>query len=280
MRISPLPALLAFGLLAGCNSQPPPVAPVAPQVASSVSGTIMLREPRALGDNARVELKVVDVSQPDNPLAQITVEHANHPPISFNLPIDPKDVGRTYEAVIRVNSQSGKGGVAYIMRTEHKLELPRRLQIEFSQVIQHVTDDAGGEVSPEQMLAIFTDEYLPDSPEHWGRFRLLDYDLTSSTDGDSRITARLADGEDDVVLEGTGNGPIAAFCHALAAHDVDVRVLDYNEHALSAGGDAKAASYLECVVDGRLLWGVGVSSSIVTASLRAVISAANRAVRG
>ncbi len=103
---------------------------------------------------------------------------------------------------------------------------------------------------------------------------------TSSTDGDSRITARLADGEDDVVLEGTGNGPIAAFCHALAAHDVDVRVLDYNEHALSAGGDAKAASYLECVVDGRLLWGVGVSSSIVTASLRAVISAANRAVRG
>ena len=196
------------------------------------------------------------------------------------LPIDPHDVGRTYEAVIRVNSQSGKGGVAYIMRTEHKLELPRRLQIEFSQVIQHVTDDAGGEVSPEQMLAIFTDEYLPDSPEHWGRFRLLDYDLTSSADGDSRITARLADGEDDVVLEGTGNGPIAAFCHALAAHDVDVRVLDYNEHALSAGGDAKAASYLECVVDGRLLWGVGVSSSIVTASLRAVISAANRAVRG
>ncbi|MFI0432377.1 MAG: 2-isopropylmalate synthase [Candidatus Nanopelagicales bacterium] len=195
------------------------------------------------------------------------------------LPIDPKDVGRTYEAVIRVNSQSGKGGVAYIMRTEHKLELPRRLQIEFSQVIQHVTEDAGGEVTPEQMLEIFTDEYLPDSPEHWGRFRLLDYDLASSADGDSRVTARVSDNGAEVVLEGTGNGPIAAFCHALGAHGIDVRVLDYNEHALSAGGDAKAASYLECVVDGRLLWGVGVSSSIVTASLRAVISAANRALR-
>ena len=195
------------------------------------------------------------------------------------LPIDPKDVGRTYEAVIRVNSQSGKGGVAYIMRTEHKLELPRRLQIEFSQVIQHVTDDAGGEVTPGQMYDYFADEYLPDGPEHWGRFKLLDYRLSSASDAESHIEAKVLDGDDEITLVGEGNGPIAAFCHALAAHGVDVRVLDYAEHAMSAGGDAKAASYLECAVDGRLLWGVGISSSIVTASLRAVISAANRALR-
>ena len=195
------------------------------------------------------------------------------------LPIDPKDIGRTYEAVIRVNSQSGKGGVAYIMRTEHKLELPRRLQIEFSQVIQHVTEDAGGEVTPAQMYEIFANEYLPDSEEHWGRFKLLDYELTSVSDQTSHVVARALDGDAEITLVGEGNGPIAAFCDALAAHGVDVRVLDYNEHSMSAGGDAKAASYLECAVDGHLLWGVGISSSIVTASLRAVISAANRALR-
>jgi 2-isopropylmalate synthase len=195
------------------------------------------------------------------------------------LPIDPKDVGRTYEAVIRVNSQSGKGGVAYIMRTEHNLELPRRLQIEFSQVIQHVTDDAGGEVTPEQMGNIFGDEYLPDGPHRWGRFKLLDYKLSSVSEGESHVVARILDAESTITLIGDGNGPIAAFCNALSAHGVDVRVLDYAEHALSAGGDAKAASYLECAVDGTLLWGVGISSSIVTASLRAVISAANRALR-
>ena len=195
------------------------------------------------------------------------------------LPIDPKDIGRTYEAVIRVNSQSGKGGVAYIMRTEHKMELPRRLQIEFSQVIQHVTDDAGGEVTPAQMYEIFADEYLPDGAEHWGRFKLLDYELTSVSDQTSHVVARAIDGEEEITLVGEGNGPIAAFCDALAARGVDVRVLDYNEHSLSAGGDAKAASYLECAVNGQLLWGVGISSSIVTASLRAVISAANRALR-
>lgn len=195
------------------------------------------------------------------------------------LPIDPKDVGRSYEAVIRVNSQSGKGGVAYIMRTEHSLELPRRLQIEFSQVIQRVTDDAGGEVTPEQMGAIFTDEYLPDGPISWGRFKLLDYELASPSEGTSTISARIVDSGRTTTVEGTGNGPIAAFCAALAGHGVEVTVLDYHEHAMSAGGDAKAASYLECSVDGRGLWGVGVSSSIVTASLRAIISAANRALR-
>jgi 2-isopropylmalate synthase len=195
------------------------------------------------------------------------------------LPIDPKDVGRSYEAVIRVNSQSGKGGVAYIMRTEHSLELPRRLQIEFSQVIQRVTDDAGGEVTPEQMRDIFTDEYLPNGPVSWGRFKLLDYELASPAEGTSTISARLVDGSDTITVDGTGNGPIAAFCAALASHGVDVTVLDYHEHAMSAGGDAKAASYLECSVNGHGLWGVGISSSIVTASLRAIISAANRALR-
>ena len=195
------------------------------------------------------------------------------------LPIDPKDVGRSYEAVIRVNSQSGKGGVAYIMRTEHNLELPRRLQIEFSQVIQHVTEDAGGEVTPEQMRDIFSDEYLPDGPVRWGRFTLEDYDLNSPAEGTSIITARLRDGEDHVSVTGMGNGPIAAFCEALAGLGVDVSVLDYHEHAMASGGDAKAASYLECTVGGRSLWGVGISSSIVTASLRAIISAANRAQR-
>ncbi len=134
------------------------------------------------------------------------------------LPIDPKDVGRTYEAVIRVNSQSGKGGVAYIMRTEHNLELPRRLQIEFSQVIQHVTDDAGGEVTPEQMRDIFGDEYLPDGPRRWGRFKLLDYELSSVSEGESHVVARVLDGDSAITLTGDGNGPIAAFCNALSVH--------------------------------------------------------------
>ena len=195
------------------------------------------------------------------------------------LPIDPKDVGRSYEAVIRVNSQSGKGGVAYIMRTEHNLELPRRLQIEFSQVIQHVTDDAGGEVTAEQMRDIFADEYLPDGPVRWGRFTLEDYDLNSPGEGTSIITARLRDGDEHVSVTGMGNGPIAAFSQALSSLGVDVSVLDYHEHAMASGGDAKAASYLECTVGGRLLWGVGISSSIMTAGLRAIISAANRAER-
>ena len=197
------------------------------------------------------------------------------------LPIDPKDVGRTYEAVIRVNSQSGKGGVAYIMRTEHKLELPRRLQIEFSQVIQQHTDEEGGEVSPEQMWRYFADEYLP-TPDHtWGRFRLASVQQDIVVDGDTSVRVVLRDRAVDaeVPLEGTGNGPIAAFCAALSSYGVDVRVLDYAEHAMSAGGDAKAAAYLECAVGGRVLWGVGVDPSITTASLRAVVSAVNRALR-
>jgi 2-isopropylmalate synthase len=195
------------------------------------------------------------------------------------LPIDPQDVGRTYEAVIRVNSQSGKGGVAYIMRTEHKLELPRRLQIEFSSVIQHHTEDEGGEVTGMQMWDIFTDEYLPNPQAPWGRFGLVKHELVSEVDGDTVVRATMLDDGRAVELTGHGNGPIAAFCEALHDH-ADVRVLDYHEHALASGGDAKAAAYLECAVDGKVLWGVGIHSSIVTASLKAVVSAVNRAHRG
>ncbi|MGA1215482.1 MAG: 2-isopropylmalate synthase [Candidatus Nanopelagicales bacterium] len=195
------------------------------------------------------------------------------------LPIDPKDVGRTYEAVIRVNSQSGKGGVAYIMRTEHKLELPRRLQIEFSQVVQRMTDEEGGEVSAEDMWSVFSAEYLPDPAAPWGRFGLRSVKQESDIDGDTTVDVVLIDAGDEVSLTGRGNGPVAAFCDALAQHGVDVRVLDYAEHAMSAGGDAKAASYVECAVASRVLWGVGIDPSITTSSLKAIVSAVNRAVR-
>ena len=195
------------------------------------------------------------------------------------LPIDPQDVGRTYEAVIRVNSQSGKGGVAYIMRTEHRLELPRRLQIEFSQVIQKVTDSEGGEISPNAMWDAFSSEYLPDSQAPWGRFSLRSVKQDSDVDGQTTIEANMTDGADQVTLIGSGNGPIAAFCSAMGEYGVDVRVLDYTEHALSAGGDATAASYLECAVDGQVLWGVGIDPSTTTSSLKGIISAMNRAKR-
>ena len=196
------------------------------------------------------------------------------------LPIDPKDVGRSYEAVIRVNSQSGKGGVAYIMRTENKLELPRRLQIEFSAVIQQHTDEEGGEVTPAQMWEYFQDEYLPNSESPWGRFKLKTVAVDSDVEGDTRVKVVMSDkATGDVEVEGVGNGPIAAFCDAMAQVKVDVRVLDYHEHAMSSGGDAQAASYVECTVEGQVLWGVGIDSSIVTSSLKAVVSAVNRAQR-
>ena len=189
------------------------------------------------------------------------------------LPIDPRDVGRSYEAVIRVNSQSGKGGVAYIMRTEHHLDLPRRLQIEFSQVIQARTDAGGGEVSPAQMWEIFESEYLDRRTPV-----ALNSHHTSSAEGeDDELAVNVfLDGEKRA-LRGRGNGPIAAFVDALGSVGHDVRVLDYAEHALSAGGDARAAAYVECAIGERILWGVGVDANIVTASLKAVVSAVNRA---
>jgi 2-isopropylmalate synthase len=193
------------------------------------------------------------------------------------LPIDPRDVGRTYEAVIRVNSQSGKGGVAYLMKNEYHLELPRRLQIEFSQVVQRYTDTEGGEVSPAELWEIFSDEYLPRPDSPWGRFRVRGIRQTSEDDGADHLSIDLVDGGEEVKLDGRGNGPIAAFVDALSVRGVDVRVLDYAEHAMSSGGDAKAAAYVECAVGERVLWGVGIDTNIVRASLKAVISAVNRA---
>ncbi|HEX2315260.1 MAG TPA: 2-isopropylmalate synthase, partial [Thermomonospora sp.] len=191
------------------------------------------------------------------------------------LPIDPKDVGRTYEAVIRVNSQSGKGGVAYVMKTEHSLDLPRRLQIEFSRVVQEHTDAQGGEVTPERMWEIFEAEYLAPGP----RAGLLAHRTSSRVDEKDQINCDVRIDGEIREIEGIGNGPISAFVDALAAVGVDVRVLDYTEHALSAGTDAKAAAYIECEVDGRVLWGVGVDANTVTASLKGVLSAVNRAAR-
>jgi len=204
---------------------------------------------------------------------------SDHPWEVPYLPIDPRDVGRTYEAVIRVNSQSGKGGVAYIMKTEHRLDLPRRLQIEFSQVIQRHADAAGGEVTPAQMWQIFTDEYLPNPAAPWGRFSLSTVDQRSEAGGQTTLTAQLRDQDEMCTLAGAGNGPLAAFLDALASRGVDARVLDYHEHALSAGGDAQAAAFVECAVGGQILWGVGIDPSIVIASLKAIISAVNRCER-
>jgi 2-isopropylmalate synthase len=195
------------------------------------------------------------------------------------LPIDPKDVGRSYEAVIRVNSQSGKGGVAYIMKTENHLDLPRRLQIEFSAVIQRHTDDEGGEVTAEQMWAAFSNEYLPDPHAPWGRLALTGHRHRAHGEQLDEMVVELTDHGVPVTVEGRGNGPIAAFVDALRTLDVDVRVLDYAEHAMSSGGDARAAAYVECAVGDRILWGVGIDANIVTASLRAVVSAVNRAQR-
>ena len=195
------------------------------------------------------------------------------------LPIDPKDIGRSYEAVIRVNSQSGKGGVAYLMKTEHQLDLPRRLQIEFSKVVQAKTDNEGGEVLPDELWAIFEDEYLPTETAPWGRFRLKGVSTSSSLGEDVKIEVQITDRGELKDLKSTGNGPVSAFCNALISYGVDVRVLDYLEHALSAGGDANAAAYLECAIEGEVFWGVGIDPNTTTASLKAIISAINRAIR-
>ena len=190
------------------------------------------------------------------------------------LPVDPHDVGRTYEAVIRVNSQSGKGGVAYLMKEEHSLDLPRRLQIEFSRVVQGVTDAEGGEVTASQMWDVFEAEYLAS-----GALELLGQQSSSVVDSKHVLTVEIGMRGETHVIEGAGNGPISAFCDALAAVGVQVRVLDYAEHALSAGSDAQAASYVECDVAGTTFWGVGVDTNTASASMRAVLSAVNRASR-
>jgi 2-isopropylmalate synthase len=197
------------------------------------------------------------------------------------LPVDPKDLGRSYEAVIRVNSQSGKGGVAYLLKNEHNLDLPRRAQIEFSGVIQKQTDMVGGEVSGAQLWQVFQDEYLPSgSADHqWGRYALGAVRTESEEDGTMTLHAALKVNGTQVRRTGTGNGPIAALLSILRADGVDVRVLDYSEHALSEGGSALAAAYVEAAVGERVLWGVGIDANTSMASLKAVISAVNRAIR-
>ncbi|CAM8626120.1 2-isopropylmalate synthase [Candidatus Planktophila dulcis] len=195
------------------------------------------------------------------------------------LPIDPKDIGRSYEAVIRVNSQSGKGGVAYLMKNEHSLDLPRRHQIELSRIVQAKTDNEGGEITADQLWHIFEDEYLPTDSAPWGRFRLKGMSQVSVMGEDVQLTVKMTDRGEAIELAGTGNGPIAAFCHILQNYGVDVRVLDFSEHALSSGGDASAAAYLECAIAGDVFWGVGIDPNTTTASLKAVVSAINRAIR-
>ncbi|MBE1575001.1 2-isopropylmalate synthase [Amycolatopsis roodepoortensis] len=191
------------------------------------------------------------------------------------LPIDPKDIGRNYEAVIRVNSQSGKGGVAYIMKAEHQLDLPRRLQIEFSKVVQRHTDTEGGEVDPTTMWNAFSAEYL----ELKTPLELVRQHVRDNGDGEYDITATVRVEGDEHEVTGRGNGPIAAFFDALSTVGYDLRLLDYSEHTLSPGDDARAASYIECAISDRVYWGIGIDPSIVTASLRAVVSAVNRAHR-
>jgi len=189
------------------------------------------------------------------------------------LPIDPAHVGRTYEAVIRVNSQSGKGGVAYIMEMEHGFALPRRMQIEFSKTIQAITEDTGTEISPGAMWDTFSATYLPDDP--W--FQLRSSEITTDSDGDTTMTAQVTAGGRPSTITGSGNGPIAAFVDALSDLGVELDVVDYHEHALGAGSDATAVAYVETVDASRdTRWGIGTDPNIITASLRAVLAAATR----
>ncbi|HEX5585336.1 MAG TPA: 2-isopropylmalate synthase [Gaiella sp.] len=189
------------------------------------------------------------------------------------LHIDPKDVGRDYEAIIRVNSQSGKGGVAYLMQTEHHLDLPRGLQIDFAQKVQAIADARGGELGTAELLEAFTEHYLAvDTP-----YALLSYTHESGDQLDRLAARMLVDGE-EIELEGEGNGPIAALVHAVEERfGLAIEVREYHEHAMSKGEDATAAAYVEADVDEEAFWGVGTHPSIVTASLRAVINAVNRA---
>jgi 2-isopropylmalate synthase len=191
------------------------------------------------------------------------------------LPLDPKHLGRSYEAVIRVNSQSGKGGVAYVMKTEHGFDLPRRLQIEFSKTIQHITEDSGTEVSPVVMWDAFQEAYLPPEP----RFRLTSHELRSdSTSGRTAITAQLTVDGEHRTIDGEGNGPIDAFVKALRTGiGATLDVIDYAEHAMGQGSEAMAVAYVETTSPGTgVLWGVGTDPSTITASLRAVLNAHER----
>lgn len=226
------------------------------------------------------------------------------------LPIDPKDIGRSYEAIIRVNSQSGKGGMAYLLKTNHNLDLPKRLQVEFDKIVQRYADQTKKEVKDADIWRLFKDEYLPveesgattagaivgdsgdETLEQWGRLKLLKVQVSSGEDGsDTVLKARLLDrgvnpGVSEPVerdLSGVGNGPIAAFINAIASIGINVSVMDYVEHTMTASTDAMAASYVECEIgdapETTVIWGVGIDSSIITSSLKAIISAINRSER-
>ncbi|WP_313813769.1 2-isopropylmalate synthase [Glutamicibacter sp.] len=199
------------------------------------------------------------------------------------LPVDPKDIGRSYEAVIRVNSQSGKGGVAYLLKNDYNLDLPRRAQIEFSGVIQRKTDTEGGEISSQAIWDVFQDEYLPVEDavngDAWGHYRVASATATSNEDGSFRLDTKLIN--DGIAQErsASGNGPVSALVKLLNEDGVDLRVLDYTEHAMSEGGNARAAAFVECAVGDRILWGVGLDTNTNIAALKAVVSAVNRAIR-
>ncbi|MDO4718875.1 MAG: 2-isopropylmalate synthase, partial [Propionibacteriaceae bacterium] len=199
------------------------------------------------------------------------------------LPIDPHDVGRSYDAVVRVNSQSGKGGVAYLLKTVHHMDLPRRLQIEFSRIVQHHTEASGGEIDAASLWRLFVDEYLPydlaDGLQPWGRYHLQSSSSSSPRGADTHVETTITDAGQPVVLRAASSGPLAAFINALEQVGVHLTVRDFAQHALGSGREAQAAAYIEVEVDGQVLWGVGIDTSIMTASFRAVISAVNRAVR-
>ncbi|MDQ1512657.1 MAG: 2-isopropylmalate synthase, partial [Microbacteriaceae bacterium] len=186
-----------------------------------------------------------------------------------------------YEAVIRVNSQSGKGGVAYLLKTDHHLDLPRKLQIEFSGVVQAKTDAEGGEVTSDEIWSIFSDEYLPaaDPENKWGRFEILRTRTSSDLHGQVELGVRLRVDDEVRDVEARGNGPIDAFLRVMEGEGFAISLYDYVEHAMSAGGDAQAAAYVDLDVNGKRLWGVGIDADIATASLRAIVSSVNRAVR-
>ena len=226
------------------------------------------------------------------------------------LPIDPKDIGRSYEAIIRVNSQSGKGGMAYLLKTNHNLDLPKRLQVEFEKVVQNYADETKKEVKDEDIWRLFKDEYLPveesgataagvvvgdskdETLKQWGRLKLLKVSVSSGEDGsDTVLKARILDrgvnvGVDEPVereVSGIGNGPIAAFLNAVSNFGIEASVMDYVEHTMSVGTDAMAASYVECQIgeedNTSIVWGVGIDSSITTSALKSIISAINRSQR-
>ena len=225
------------------------------------------------------------------------------------LPIDPKDIGRSYEAIIRVNSQSGKGGMAYLLKTNHNLDLPKRLQVEFDKVVQNFADETKKEVKDEDIWRLFKDEYLPveesgataagvvvgdssdETLKQWGRLKLLKVAVSSGEDGsDTVLKAKVLDrgiepGDEprEREVSGIGNGPIAAFLNALSNFGIEASVMDYAEHTMSVGTDAMAASYVECQVgedaEAQIIWGVGIDSSITTSALKAIISAINRSER-